>query len=247
MILPGLRMPLGSRTGLHATGILQRGARGLLLQVLGFGHADAVLAGQGAAQGQGAPRISRRWRAPRASHSFLSRLSVRMVGCRLPSPACPKVPMGQVELLADLAQGLDHGRNLGARHRGVLKHAGGPELGQGGQRVAPCLPDCVALGGVPWPPSTRWRRSCRQISSTLAASSAHLSRMSVHLDEQQGRRVHGQTRATEVLHSADGEVVHHLKGGGHDLVGDDGGHGLGGRPSWRGRWPSWTWPPAPGG
>ena len=54
---------------------------------------DAVLAGDRAAERQRLARRSRRARGGRAAISSASRSSVRNVGCRLPSPMWPNVPI----------------------------------------------------------------------------------------------------------------------------------------------------------
>ena len=112
--------------------------------------AGAVFAREGAAHPQGLVEDGVDRRLDPLPFLVVSRLSVRIVGCRLPSPAWPKVPMVQIVLVCDLLRW--PATISGIRLRGTVASSStrvGLSLARADRAAAAGRPDPVPLGVIP--------------------------------------------------------------------------------------------------
>ena len=193
-----------------------------LLELGALESADAVLAGECPAHAPARRRISRRTICSTFSHSSGLRLSNRMLGCRLPSPAWPKITIGS-PYLALIAR--SRWTTSGMALRGTVMSS--PSLlgalrASEGEIGAARLPQRLSLALV--------LRHLHGPGAVLSADPAggldlasdRLLVGAVRLDEQDGLDVRRQPEVHRLLDAGDGRLVHQLQRGRDDPGREDG-------------------------
>ena len=171
-ILPGFSIPLRIERALDLLHQLEAAVAHLLPEPGLLREADAVFAGDRAAERRASSStIASSARCTRCISSA-SRSSVRNVGCRLPSPMWPNVPICRSNAARGLGDEADHRRQLAARHGDVLEDRRRPAPGERGKRVAPRRRRAAALRPRRAPCAPRARGARGRSPPSAAASSA---------------------------------------------------------------------------
>ena len=132
---------------------------------------------------------------------------------------------GDVVAGGDLVEGLDHGRDLGARHCGVFQHQRGTAAGQRGNGHAAGFPNPALFHGIAGDHDFR--------GAVVAQHLFHdhgfvldLRGVAVHLDEQHGPGITGEADFHVVFNVVDRGMVKKFQRTGHHMGRDDPGDGL---------------------
>ena len=158
-----------------------------LFQVGQLGGPDSVLAGDRAAEldggaedlGEGAPRHGRFPRCPR-------RIASTQVGCRLPSPACPKVAMVTPCRAAIASMRATIWPAASLRHAGVLENRQRAQPGRRRKRAAPGGQQRLRLGGITRRSGLRSAPESSQDSCDSLEAACHGRLVAVVAEQQQG-------------------------------------------------------------
>src|SRR5437588_8116463 len=131
---------------------------------------------------------------------------------------------GESVLAGGLADEIESGRDLGARHHAILHVIGGADAAHGAKGVFAALPEQIALlGGAG---HAKFARAAEQAGfANLLDLRFHGLANAFEFDEQHGGGIHGIARVRGFFHHAEHDAIQHLDRDRGDGAGGDFGHG----------------------